>query len=216
MSFIVRELQKDSISKDSSVSELLRKAFLVATKLKQADFINWLNFEMNGYPIGNQDNYPPYRRLRGIVKVFNPYHGHQQVMFESHETGEAFSQRYCHQSATEIEHILEKSEPGGHFEMPFSDQVAKDMMDAIDFDLRPSLHVDSSSLYKILDSIRNMILKWSLQLEEDGILGESLSFSNEDRKTVESSNYNINNFFGNVTESQIQQGTKSSSQGYKK
>lgn len=216
MTSIVRELQRDCISKDASVSELLRKSLLVAAKLKQNDFIEWINFEMNGYAIESDESYPPYRKLRGLVKVFNPYHGLQQVMFESPKMGETFSKRFCDQSAPEIEHMLDKSEPGGHFEMQYSDDVAKNMMDAIGFDLRPSLHIDSSALYKVLDAIKNTILKWSLQLEEDGILGEDLSFSQEEQKIVKSANYNINNFYGDVSESQIQQGTEKSSQGYKK
>ncbi|RZF21155.1 hypothetical protein DAY19_14350 [Halobacteriovorax vibrionivorans] len=212
MSSIVRELQLDAVSNKVSISELLRKALLVATKLKQVEFIEWLNHELNGYPIDSREGFPMYRQVRGVVKAFNPYHGAQQVFFENEKEGELYSTRFCSQSVPELDHLLSNAEPNGVFEMKFSDTTVKMLMEKIGFDLVSSLHVESSALFKILDSIRNTILRWSLKLEEDGVLGENLSFSKDDQRKVETASYNITNFLGPIMGSQIQQGTHSSSQ----
>ena len=67
----------------------------------------------------------------------------------------------------------------------------------------------------IIEQVKNKILDWALLLEENGIRGENLQFSVEEKETVKNApqiiNY-VNNFFGDVKDSQIQEGTKQSSQ----
>lgn len=64
----------------------------------------------------------------------------------------------------------------------------------------------------MLDTVRNIILEWALKLEEDGILGEGLSFSNEEKQQASKHNYTVNNFYGNSSGIQIQQHTSNSTQ----
>ena len=71
-----------------------------------------------------------------------------------------------------------------------------------------SLFVDRGSLVRILDAVRNIILNWSLKLEEDGILGEGLSFSDVEKAVAIGSTQNVNNFYGPVKNSQIAQGSE--------
>lgn len=67
MAKIVLELQQEAISKESDILNLLRKAYLVARKLKLNEFENWINNELNGYE--NMDKLPDYRKIRGEVKA---------------------------------------------------------------------------------------------------------------------------------------------------
>lgn len=46
---IVIELQQEALSKDTDLLSLLRKAYLVARKLKLKEFEEWINHELNGY-----------------------------------------------------------------------------------------------------------------------------------------------------------------------
>ncbi len=46
---IVLELQKDSLDQNVRVPDLLRKALVVAKKLKITEFEKWINNELNGY-----------------------------------------------------------------------------------------------------------------------------------------------------------------------
>ncbi|WP_048190131.1 hypothetical protein [Methanobacterium sp. SMA-27] len=70
MSSIILELQKEAIDSDIDISNLLRKAYLVAKKLKIKDFEEWVKLELNGY--GTIDNKPEYRKVNGSLKFFNP------------------------------------------------------------------------------------------------------------------------------------------------
>ena len=77
------------------------------------------------------------------------------------------------------------------------------------------LHFSKRAIVNIIEQVKNKILDWALLLEENGIRGENLQFSVEEKETVKNApqiiNY-VNNFFGDVKDSQIQEGTKQSSQ----
>jgi AbiTii len=211
MTSIVIELQRETLDKESSTTNLLRKALLVAKKLKQTDIVEWIEHEMNGYPHSkNAEDYPPYRKVFGVPQVFNPYHGYQPIIFANQKQHLSFSTRYCFNSVSELEHMI--SQGDGRFEMNYDADTAKSLMRAMDMNLQPTMMMQSSSLVKILDSVKTVILNWTLRLEEDNILGENLTFSQEDKTKAASAVYNTTNFFGNVSGSQIQQGTESSIQ----
>ena len=71
MAGLVSELQRDALDTNVKVSELLRKAYVVATKLNIPDFKNWIQKELNGYGF-DKDEIPNYRLLTGEIKYYNP------------------------------------------------------------------------------------------------------------------------------------------------
>lgn len=85
MASLVLELQRDALDKSVSTTDLLRKALVVARKLKVTDLVEWLTHELNGYPEGA--DVPEYRKLQGELKVHNPYHGWMPLMMSQHRGG---------------------------------------------------------------------------------------------------------------------------------
>jgi hypothetical protein len=83
MSSVVLELQRDALDKNVGVSDLLRKALVVARKLSLHDFQAWVENELNGYR--DTFNIPDYREMHGQVRGFNPYRGWLPIMFNSKE-----------------------------------------------------------------------------------------------------------------------------------
>lgn len=208
---IVIELQHDALKSEIPVSDLLRKAFVVARKLKLSDFESWIKLELEGY-LGNAD-VPDYRIVRGTIKAFNPYHGWQPIYFEDHKMEEALSNRTNGQRIAEIDSILENiSENGNNLQMPFSSEQENIICDAIGERLQITMMVPSTSLIRIVDAVRNIILNWALKLEEDGVLGENMTFSDDEKDKAESHTYNVNNFYAEVTGSQIQQSSPDANQ----
>lgn len=71
MEGIVIQLEKEALDESVSIESLLRKAYLVARKLKLSDFEEWINNEQNGY----KREVPDYRMIHGeyppmrIVKI---------------------------------------------------------------------------------------------------------------------------------------------------
>ena len=71
MDGIVIELQREALDESITIEALLRKAYLVAKKLKLKEFEEWINQEQNGY----KNAVPEYRNVGGEIKAWNPYHG---------------------------------------------------------------------------------------------------------------------------------------------
>ena len=55
-------------------------------------------------------------------------------------------------------------------------------------------------------------MEWILKLEEDGIIGVDMKFTDEEKRIASEKNYTVNNFYGNILNSQIQQNSNQSLQ----
>ena len=83
------------------------------------------------------------------------------------------------------------------------------------FHTKFALMIGTNQIYSIIERVRNIILEWSITLEENGILGEGLQFSDKEKEIANNTpiiNHYINNFWGDVSRTQIQQDTKESIQ----
>jgi hypothetical protein len=58
---LLREIQNDLTTADGDATTALRKCKILAARLGSTEFANWVEFELNGYPIGT--TVPGYRRL---------------------------------------------------------------------------------------------------------------------------------------------------------
>jgi len=210
MSSIVKELQRDAVDSGKRITDLLRKALVVARKLRLADFEQWLEGELSGYQ--TVSNIPEYRRVHGGVKVFNPFYGWQPVHFASAEDAKHLSNRPVGVSVAAIEALLDKHETGGCLNIPFPSEIENQLMKGMGTDLHVTFVVDPSQLVSILDSVRTTVLKWALKLEEEGISGEDLTFTTAEKEAAGKPSLTINNFFGSISQAQIQQNTVGSSQ----
>ena len=193
------------------VTDLLRKAYVVARKLKLEDFEKWIKLELDGYT--DNAEIPEYRIVNGTVKAWNPYHGWQSMYFEETRVADILSNRPNGQRIAEIESLLENiAQNGDNLQMPFSAEQENMICEAVGERIQVTLMTPSTSLVRVLDAVRNIILNWALKLEEDGVLGENMTFSNDEKDKVESHSYNVNNFYGEVTGSQIQQNSPNANQ----
>lgn len=199
---IVRQLQAEALNPEISISDLLRKAKVVSVKLDLKDFLEWINNELNGYMGKNSDELPSYRIVSGEIKAWNPYHGWLPVHFEDPKTARSLSRRAVAQPIAEIEDIV-KEKTGSHLFINYSPETKHEIMKAINFEADVSCRVSRNVIVGILEAVRNLILDWSLRLEQEGILGENLTFSKEElERALEARTiYNISNiekFTGNI------------------
>jgi hypothetical protein len=205
---IVLEIQRLATERSQDISDLLRKSLLVASKLKLTDFRSWVENELNGY---EKEPVPEYRKVRASVLLKNPYHGLIPLIFPTSEIADAF----CN---------IEVRDPIGNLVSVLEQQTGKDTGPI--YPLSPEqehflLHnqnglglpairtVSSSAIATIIDSIRTQILWWSLKLEEKGIMGKGMTFSEGEKEIAMSSpSINIHNFqgvIGDVTNSTLTQ-----------
>jgi hypothetical protein len=203
MKSIVLELQRDALNPNFKASDLLRKTLVVAKKLKLAELEEWINKELNGYNTGNA--IPDYRLSVGKPKAWNTQVGWKDIIFTDSEAAKLASQRFNGQSIAEIENLINNACTDSFFIMPYTIEVENHLRKAISFQTKITLFVSQSESIKILNGVRNTILNWTLKLEENGILGEEITFSQEEKAVVSSQEYNINNFFEKIEQTQIVQ-----------
>lgn len=210
MGSVIRELQQDALNRGVAISDLLRKALVVARKLGLAEFHEWIANELNGY--AKAEEVPEYRRISGQARAWNPYRGWIPIVLGTSEQEAWLTQRNATQSAAEVETLLENRQQDGLLHMPFSVETQRYLFRDAPFESEATLFVQYSSLAKILDSVRTIILNWALKLEEDGILGEGLAFSDTDKAQARAQGQSIVNFYGPVSNPQVQQNAPGATQ----
>ena len=183
---------------ETNLGSLLRKSLAVATKLQLTEWIAWCKSELNGYSAGT--NIPDYRVVQGELKMFNPYNG---VWMQFVGLGPIKSS--CAQSIAEVQDLANSD---GMICQSVPPEAYVQMRDII---TPPKLILQKTSLVGILDAVRNTILEWTLKLEADGVLGEGMTFSQQEKKTVmkNETNYHIGTFsgvLGNVSGGNVQIG----------
>lgn len=210
MSKIVIELQQEALKSDFDIMSLLRKAYLVAKKLKLQEFEEWINNELNGY--GDKEEIPEYRLLRGEIKAWNPYHGWIPVILTNEN--ENITTHMVADSIANLLNVYENSTKQSAI-LQFGAGLNNLLSQLVNFNTKFALEIGTNQIYNIIERVRNIILDWSITLEENGILGDGLQFNEVEKDiatTTPTINNYINNFFGPVSETQIQQDTKKSSQ----
>jgi hypothetical protein len=209
MMSLVLELQAAALDEKVSIDQLLRKALVVAVKLDLGEFKDWVKLELNGYP---GKDLPRYRVLQGDVVCWNPMKGYIPFLVQNQTLSTALSTRYERGAVGVLQQALERGEKQKDYLISrYTPEVVNELLKMQDDPpLVPALKIPRIAFVRILDSVRNTVLEWSLTLESDGILGEGLTFTSgeKDRARVhEDSLRPVVNFIivGEMTNSVIQQ-----------
>ncbi|MCU5655954.1 hypothetical protein OCF56_18830 [Bacillus mycoides] len=208
MDSIVLELQREASSGDVEISNLLRKAYIVAKKLKIAEFEEWSHRELNGY--SDYDSTPEYRLVQGEIKGYDPYRGSWiPVLIENPKIAKELSGKKLLESISSMESLVNQD---GMALVKFPASLRNNFSNSTGLKTEYGLSLNKEEIKGIIETVRNIVLEWALKLEEDGILGENMSFSKEEKEMAQSQSYTTNNFYASVSDTQIQQHTNNSSQ----
>ena len=196
-------------AQDSSIqiTDLLRKALVVARKLKLTEFADWVNSELSGYE--SPDDVPPYRFLRGELKGMHPMHGKVPVMVEDPDRADKITRVKFQPPISELQEIVAGGKGG---RAKFSTHTEAELQAGMSYAFPVFLEIPSNQLKRVVDRLRTTVLEWALQLEEDGILGDGLTFSPGELSSAADKDYSVMNFYGPVHQAQIQQGSTYSPQ----
>ena len=198
---LIIELQKEALDDNLKISTLLRKSLVVAKKLNISDFEIWISSELNGYTCDLND-IPEYRLLHGKLEALNQYHGWRPAIISDEKTAELVSTIKISQSIASIESLV-NSDSGYLSYSPHQNQQ-NILSEVFSYSTKFQLNISKSQVVSILDAVRNIVLEWALRLENDGILGNELSFSDDEKHTAVQEGYVAKYFFKNMKNSQIQ------------
>lgn len=195
MNSIISELQKDAMSNDMPLKNLLKKALLVAHKLKFFEFETWVNYELNGYH--KNDEIPKYRQSSCQFQMQHPHSGWQPIIFTDPEREKKLKNISTSQSIFEIEELSHAE--GAELLFPIPDSLTLELQKNVGHPFPIECVIPKAAVARICESVRKIILDWALDLEDKGILGEEISFTDEEKsKATENHIYIIQNFQGNL------------------
>ena len=194
MSSIVIDLQNEITSSDCDIVKILRRAHVIAYKLGLKEFDKWISCELNGYP--NQNDCPDSRKVRGILKAFNPYNGWIPTIIPDMELEKTICEIKIPNSVSEIIDLCSTSENGLISEF-YGEQLEhlNKMVESL-LPMRYALHIPNTAVMDIVEKVKNSILDWTLKLEEEGIVGEEMIFSADEKKTAQAIPQMVHNYFG--------------------
>ena len=208
MDSIVIDIQKQVLSK--STTDVLRQAYIIARKLKIKDFEIWINNELNGYK--EDDSIPEYRTVYGNIKYWDLYcRAWLSLVIEDDETYNCLRKTRTRQGIPELEYLINKAKSEGKITESLPDSFNK-LVDGNDIPTKYIRDINVSGVAGIIETVKNIIMEWILKLEEDGIIGVDMKFTDEEKRIASEKNYTVNNFYGDILNSQIQQNSNHSSQ----
>lgn len=197
MGSIVLELQNEIVSSNCDVVNILRKAHLIASKLKLADFDQWIQHELNGYP--DKESCPEYRKVCGSLKAFNPYRGWIPTSIQDNEYEKKICERKLVNSISEIISLCQSSENVLTLDFSGEQLALFDKMADSPLPMRYALHVPTTAVKDIEEKVKNTILEWTLKLESKGIVGENMVFSETEKESAVNMPQTVNNYYGNTS-----------------
>jgi hypothetical protein len=198
MASIVLELQRDSLNASTPVSDLLRKALVIAAKLNVPDINTWIENELNSY--NSADDLPPYRTVTGQVMAQDYWGRWIPVSFPDSHSSKLVSTARLVDSAAELEALVQNNvrENAGSLSIDFTPEQEAILARVTQGE--PTKHtrfIRVEDIKGVLDAVRTQVLKWSLKLEKDGILGEGMTFSQHEREKAAAVHY-TSNFYSQV------------------
>jgi hypothetical protein len=184
---LIEQLQLGAVDGAAPITDLLRRAKLAAVKLSAAEFAAWVDLEMNGYR--DTDEVPPYRRLVGPVRFFNPFHGWQPIF------GMENMNRKVFQPIAEVSTLSQMK--SGMVTIGVPAKIREMVARQVEFQCEVRQHISTTAMLGIVEAVRNNVLEWTIKLEKAGIRGDGLSFSPEETKVAQSM-FVTNNYHGPV------------------
>jgi len=211
MESIVLELQKEAMVSNNDVSGLLRRSLVIARKLELIDFEKWVNDELSGYR-AIPNSAPDYREITGTLQWFNQVRGWCPVLAEDPELMDTITNVKLFESVSELENLVNSTD-SNNFVYQLNQKQQNLISSLGDGGLQQfRLLFSKNQAQRIIETVKNIILDWTLTLEKDGVLGEGMTFSEQEKIEAIRQNYTVNNFYGNTSGLQIQQHTQQSTQ----
>ena len=175
----IQFLKNEIVKSDSKLSGLLRKAKIIAQEINDKKFLKWIEKELNGY--NKNDKVPGYRIVKGEPMGWNPQRGWIPFIHEDPKTQELLSKRGVSQSIGELENLVENKEKSNNLQMPYPEEIQAKLSRSVGLTTKFTLFVPPVAIYRILNSVRNKLLDWAIEVSRK-YEGISSMNTNKDKK----------------------------------
>ena len=178
---LVLDLQRLAAESDTSLTELLRKAKIVAVKLNIDEARTWIDHEIDGYP--EAVVLPGYRVVPCELRGLNLVRGWQPVRWdEANVLQQYFSVALMRDPIANVQAYA----AGGNVQQANLTQDDVDRLTRLGNEELAGVQLarffSRANFIGILEAVRSKILDWALALEKRGVLGHDMSFDEGDKQ----------------------------------
>lgn len=179
---LVNELQE--VAETADILTVLRKAKRVSGKLNRNDMLERINNELNGYsgevPTYRMAKSDLYYKTNGYVPAGWGYlkHGIESLP----EFGLNGMPEEIRESIVDLQTVVD-SGVGLRYALPSN--IEKRVRSYLSEDYKNVslfMLVGKPEIQRIVQAVRDVILDWAIRLEQEGVIGEGKSFTDEEKK----------------------------------
>ena len=207
---LVLELQSLAADRNTDIVDVLRKALMVARKLGLDETAKWIDQELDGYKKGEE--VPAYRQVVGQFKAYNPTLRRLIPYYLPSDMEEKLTKIPVSSPISALAEKTANQSTGWQVQLnpQVRDALLRGQQDP--FPMEPVLDIPPIFIRRIVEAVRDKVLRWSLELEKEGIMGEGKTFTPVEKdKASHTPAINIGVFqgvLGNITNSEFVQNLK--------
>ena len=173
---LLREIQSAATDTNIDVPTLLRKAKILASRLKNKELASWVDNELDGYPDGK--DLPPYRILavssKGrLINRWRTVHLPEAGIMSSlipQEFRSWAETAYLTASVSAYDSLIKQSEVSETLAIDWPQEIAMKFgaVGYADFECLAAWQViPVSALVSVVETVRNRVLSFALEIEEE-------------------------------------------------
>lgn len=191
---IIDEITNKILEENCDLIKVLRMCAILANELKNVDFAQWTNQELDGYDL--KDSVPKYRVVKGELKAFNPYYGWVTIALPA-DLADKIETLHLRQPISELLDLYKKGDKtiSASVQPKLVEILNENLIEGYAAEYR--IFLSTSQLAKVIESVKNNILKLMTELKNKGIELPSSAVTRE----VESKD--IPNVVNNIYNSQV-------------
>ena len=195
-SSFVSDLQNEVTKPDCDIVNVLRKAHLIAVKLKDSEFDSWIQSELNGY--SEHSTVPPYRMLRGVLKGFTTRGRWIPILISDEKMEGILCNKPLLNSISEVQVMGKEADQQIVLEYTGTVLIKICQWLTPPYPTRIVVDFPKSAVADVVEKVKNTVLEWTIKLESEGILGENMVFSDTEKETAKAIPQTVHNYYGNV------------------
>ncbi|MDS9467818.1 hypothetical protein RGQ15_09585 [Paracoccus sp. MBLB3053] len=182
-SSLIGEITEGAMTGEKSLVTLLRMMKVAALRLGLPEVESWVDTELNGYV--EEEDVPEYRNVTGQVVVKSHYRGWEIVSGDP-ITLSIMQQRNLGASVALLETMMAQAMSNGNsgtFTIFFSPQIVEKFIEGNAGHIAAAgTRITSGQVAAVLDHVRGKILDWAIEMEKQGVVGENMTFSKEEKE----------------------------------
>ncbi|MHB8283351.1 MAG: AbiTii domain-containing protein [Caulobacteraceae bacterium] len=188
---LILQIQQVCLAGSHSLADALRLAKVASSLLDLDEFGAWVDLELSGYHGKAFDEIPAYRKIVGIPQGWDAYQGWMPILVQHEKVAQTIATAPI---SSPIAHI-ESLDPAGDYSLSYGPPQRAMIWKAIGQTTELRLYLDVLQVKIIADTVRNILLDWTLKLRKAKILGDNLDFTEDEKARSISVTQHIKNYY---------------------